>query len=423
MFHNKKMALTLLIVMVFAALPVVPSAAQDDVTVEFWVFSDFAAGDTGELLEQFANEFEAANPGITIEIIGKNPGDIVTGLVIGAGSGELPDVVSTQFGEGHNLLPADVLLDVAPYWAEMPAEWQAQFSPAAVEILTQGDAMWGIPLTGFATLLFRNLNVLESAGIDPAEPIRDWNHWLEQMQMIADSGAFASGKILGSSALGIKSYYGGIPGTSVRLSDDGSETLVDAEAYAQMLEFLLAAEEYNAEVPFHDQASTDLFITNEMAFIAYGPWRDGAFAAAAAEGDLRYDVVLIPGQVEGEYSGARGGEFLAVIDGPNAEAAWKWAAFLSDAPQMTRFAALTGRFVLNDVALQDPSVASNTLVQITAEAFPHSIDEAAFFQQVPDDYYSTFVDYTVLADQGVLSAEEAGAQVVELLNEQIAEMD
>ncbi len=50
-----------------------------------------------------------------------------------------------------------------------------------------------MPFTGYATFLYRNLNVLKAAGIDPAAPINRLDVWLEQMKAIKDSGNLGMG--------------------------------------------------------------------------------------------------------------------------------------------------------------------------------------------------------------------------------------
>lgn len=62
----------------------VPAPAED-VTLEFWTFNDFAVGKALELFETFIGEFESDNPGVKVNITGKPGGDILTGLITGAG--------------------------------------------------------------------------------------------------------------------------------------------------------------------------------------------------------------------------------------------------------------------------------------------------------------------------------------------------
>jgi multiple sugar transport system substrate-binding protein len=88
-------------------LPDLPkAAAAEPVTIDFWIFQDFLAGDAGALIKKFVSEFENANPGIKIHLVGKTAPDILSGVVMGAGSGALPDVTSTQYAFAGSLVKA-----------------------------------------------------------------------------------------------------------------------------------------------------------------------------------------------------------------------------------------------------------------------------------------------------------------------------
>jgi multiple sugar transport system substrate-binding protein len=94
-----KAALRLLSLAVMMAVPLLKSqrsAAAEPVTIDFWIFQDFLAGDAGVLMKQFATEFETANSGIKINLVGKKAPDIISGAIMGAGSGALPDAITTQ---------------------------------------------------------------------------------------------------------------------------------------------------------------------------------------------------------------------------------------------------------------------------------------------------------------------------------------
>ncbi|TIT43464.1 MAG: extracellular solute-binding protein, partial [Mesorhizobium sp.] len=66
--------------------------AQEPVTLEYWVYSDFAQGEALKLQQTFIEEFRKTRPNVTINISGKGDDDLTTGQVTGAASGNLPDV-------------------------------------------------------------------------------------------------------------------------------------------------------------------------------------------------------------------------------------------------------------------------------------------------------------------------------------------
>jgi multiple sugar transport system substrate-binding protein len=391
------------------------AAAADPVTIDFWIFQDFLTGDAGTLIKQFAKEFETANPGIKVHLVGKSAPDILSGVVMGAGSGTIPDVITTQYAFAGSLVKAGLIKDVASEWAAMPSSWQKQFSPWAVKILASDQKMFGIPLTGYATVLFRNLTVLKKAGIDPAAGVKDWADWLAQSKKIKESGYFASAKYLDNYWAQLN-FYGGIKGAQFGLTPDGKSVTMDAAKYADALAFMKDLQSYSSDVSFADQAATDLFVTNKMAFMVGGPFADPAFEQAKKQTGLDYDFILIPAKTADTHGGVYGGELLAVLNTPKADAAWKWASFLADAPQMKRFAAGLGRYVSNDVVLADPEIKTNALLQVTSQSFATSVPESPFMVDLPEQFFQPMSDSGSLVMLGKASPEEGAKNAVNQMN-------
>jgi multiple sugar transport system substrate-binding protein len=394
------------------------AAAAEPVTLEFWIFQDFLAGDAGALIKKFAAEFEKANPGIKIHLVGKKAPDILSGVVMGAGSGTLPDVITTQYAFAGSLVKAGLIKDVSSEWEGMPSSWQKQFSPWAVKVLTQGKQILGIPFTAYASILYRNLTVLKKAGIDPAAGIKDWADWLAQSKKIKDSGFFASAKYL-DFPWGHLSFYGGVKGAQLGLSSDGKSLTMDVAKYADALEFMKEFQSYSSDVSFADQAGTDLFTTNKMAFFVSGPFADPSFEQAKKEKGLQYDYILIPGQTADTHGAVYGGEFLAVLKTAKADSAWKWASFLADTAQMKRFAAGIGRYVSNDVVLADPEIKNNALLQLTSKAFETAVPEIPLMADLPEQFLQPMADNGTLILLGKETPQQAAKNAIDQMNQSL----
>ena len=65
-----------------------------------------------------------------------------------------------------------------------------------------------------------------------------------------------------------------------------------------------------------DQATRDLFISDQLAFHTIGPWVNPTYTQAAEAGGLKYDFVLLPGIEEGKHGGIQNYEFIGVAPGP-----------------------------------------------------------------------------------------------------------
>ena len=390
-----------------------PAAA--DVHLKFWTFSDYATGTAKDLLTTFLGEFEDAHPGVTVELIGKPGPDIVSGIVATSGTSESPDVVTSGLDTGGQLVAAGALKDLSAQWNASAADYRDQFDPSFVSVLGRDGHVWGVPFSAYATVLFRNLTVLDESGVDPAAPIADWADWKTAMDKVQAAGFVALPDYL-FGQWQFMSFYGGTADASFALSDDGHSTTLDAGNLSQTLEYLVSIQPATVNIDPTDQAAVDLFTSNEMAYLVGGPWMDPTFQEATTSG-LEYDVVPVPGVQAGATGGVRGGEYLGVpSSSANPDLAWELVEYLSDAAQTAQFASGLGRLVANDVALADPAVKSNELVQTTAAAFKSSADEVPLMRDMPSDFLNAFGDVLTAVDRGEMAPADGGQKIVDGLN-------
>jgi multiple sugar transport system substrate-binding protein len=395
-----------------------PSA--EAVTIEFWTFNDYAVGKALDIFNRFIKEFEEKNPGIKVNLTGKPGTDILAGLVAGAGSGDLPDSVQIQLGVGGDLIAASALADMAPYWDTMTEDYKKQFNPGAMTPCIQDGKVYGLPFSAYAAILFRNLKVLQKAGIDPQAGVKDWEDFASQLEKVSQTGAKGLGKILGNDWCQLH-YYGGVKGTSKqRIAQDGKSTDLKAEAYAALFEYALRIKPYCIGSFMYDTATHDLFMTDQLAFVSMGPWLAPTLEEAKAKSGLEWDAIEIPGQAEDWKGTVRGGEFTGIMPTDNKEAAWKWASFISDYPQEAIWAAEIGRLMANDKALQQPEVQKNWLVQLTGKAFNSAVDEALFMRKVATGFSQPEIDYGNLVDTGSMKPAEAAQAMVDEINKILA---
>ena len=127
-----------------------------------------------------------------INIAGKGDEALTTGQITGAASGTLPDIFMNTVGDGARLVDVNALKNIYSDWMAMPDEFRSQFNPELIDICSPEEGvMYCVPYTGYDSFMFRNLTVLKAAGIDPDEPIADWDAWLEQMEKVTKAGYLA----------------------------------------------------------------------------------------------------------------------------------------------------------------------------------------------------------------------------------------
>lgn len=398
--------------------------AQQQVELDYWVYSDFAQGEALKLQQKFIDEFESNHPGVTINISGRGDDALTSGQVTGALSGTGPDVFMNSTSAGAALVRAGAIKNIYDEWMAMPEEFRTQFNQDLIDTCSpEPEVMYCLPYTGYGSIMFRNLTVLEEAGIDPETPIRDWAHWLEQMQQISDAGKYAIPDMTQTWSSWAEIYSGTADSSEWGADFEDEETLVTAEAYLPAAQMFLDMAPYTTGTSRNDQATRDLFISDQLGFYVTGPWADPAFVQASEESGLRYDRVLVPGATEDQKGGIKGVEILGVAPNENADIAWKFAAFVADKKQATEWAATLGRYVANEAALASPEVVDNPLIQLTNEATKDALfNQPPFFvEPYPNDYWSALGDNAGRIAAGELSPEEGAAALVESLNEILAD--
>lgn len=414
---------TLLLTAAFCGLAF-SASAQDNIELEYWVYSDFAQGNALELQQKFIDEFIASHPGVTINISGKGDDDLTSGEVAGAMSGEGPDVFMNATSAGAALVSAGALKNVYEDFQAMPDEFKSQFTPDLVEVCSPNpNEMYCLPYTGYGSFMYRNLHVLEAAGIDPSAPIDDWATWLEQMKAIDAAGKKAvpdEAQVWAS----VAELYSGVATSDEWGADFASNTTkINPEKFAQVGQLLVDMKPFNSGTSRNDQATRDLFMSNELAFYITGPWVNPGFVDGGMVYGTDYDWVLVPGASADQKGGIKGHEFIAVSPGEHADLAWEFATYVADKNQQLQWATTLGRYVANADVMSNPEVTSNPLIEITNQATEKALfNQQPFFQEVyPSDYFSEIADVATSITQGDVSPEEGGQQLVETLNEILAD--
>lgn len=396
-------------------------AAQE---LQYWVYSDFAQGDALALQQEFIAEFEAENPGVKIVISGRGDDDLTSGQIAGAASGTLPDVFMNGLAVGAQLVEVGALANIHDDWMAMPQEFRDQFDADAIASCTpRPEEMYCIPYTGFGEIMYRNLTVLEEAGIDTATPPATWEEWYDQMLKVSESGKYAvpdQTQVFNSVASmyavrGDKSKWG--------IDFEARKTLIEPEPMTRVMQMFVDMAPLNSGTSRNDQGTRDLFITNQLAFHVVGPWVNPTYAQAAADSGLKYDFVLVPGGTDGDHGGIKSYEFVSVAPGPNREIAWKFANYITEKNQMARWAKLLSRYNANAAAMADPEVTALPLIVRSVEAVKYAMDVMPpyFEGAVPNCYRSIMTDMASAVADDEYSAEEGAEELIAELNDCLAE--
>jgi multiple sugar transport system substrate-binding protein len=406
------------------ALGAAGAAVAQDVTLEYWVYSDFAQGEALALQQEFIKEFTDQHPGVTINITGKGDDDLTAGQVAGAASGDLPDVFMNAQSVGAQLVEVGALSNLYDQWMAMPQEFRDQFDENALAgCMPKPDELYCLPYTGFGSLLFRNLTVLENAGIDTSTPPATWDDWFAQMQQVKDAGMYAipDETLVFNSIAEIYATTGDSSTWGFNWED--RTTRIDPEIMTRVLQKFVDMAPLTSGTSRNDQATKDLFISDQLAFHTVGPWVNPTYEEAAKTSGLNYDFVLIPGDEAGKTGGIRSYEMIGVAPGENQQIAFEFAAFITEKAQMARWATLLARYNANAAAMADPEVAALPLIKVSVDAAHGAMDVAApyFVDSVPSCYNSIVIDYASATADGEYTPEEGATEMIAELNDCLAE--
>jgi multiple sugar transport system substrate-binding protein len=139
----------------------------------------------------------------------------------------------------------------------------------------------------------------------------------------------------------------------------------------------------------------------------------------AAKG-LEYDYVLIPGATPDNKGGVRGTEFIGFSpNSKNLDLAWEFATYISDGPQLERWAKALGRFNSNNAAM---AKVSDPLLSITIDAAKSSLFERPphFTEAYPGNYYQVLQDNLAQITTGTLTPKTGAVELIKQLNATIA---
>lgn len=134
------------------------------------------AGDDGEfnrLVKTIYDEFEAANPGIDLQVEGTpDMQAYVTKTLLGHVAGTAPDVMRLDASSAAVFINNGVLLDLSEYINNDPSFSLDDYFPNVVDITRREKAVYGLPMGFTPMVLYYNKRLFDESGVPYPS-----NHW------------------------------------------------------------------------------------------------------------------------------------------------------------------------------------------------------------------------------------------------------
>jgi multiple sugar transport system substrate-binding protein len=264
-------------------------------------------------LDKVVEDFEAEYPNVNVELANVGTGNdhyVALQNAISAGSG-VPDVAQMEYYALPQFSIGESLADLSALGA---SELDGTYSPGPWGAVTDGDAVYGLPMDSGPMALFYNAKTFEKAGVEvPAT----WDEFVEAAKKIhasdpdtyitADNGdaGFATSMIW---------QAGGHPfevdGTdvTVNLADEGSTKF--AEMWQQLLD-----EDLVADVPAWSDEWFQGLGSGEIAALVTGAWMPANLESGAAPASGDWRVAPMPQWTAGAGETAEnGGSALSITE-------------------------------------------------------------------------------------------------------------
>ena len=260
--------------------------AQDQVTLDFWEgHSVQEESATIKMIEAF----EASHPDIKINRVKTSFGTNFEAITTALASGTAPDVSPIWSGFLSQFAANGALVDLTEYGAK---EMTAGIYPGAVDYVTWGEGIYGLPYAFDPRFLVYNEEAMAEAGI--TEPAQTFDEMVEQSEkLIKMNGSEVERYGFGLSAADSLAYffvnllyaYGGDI-----FNADGTEVVFNDEAGLKAGE-LIAKLASNPGNTLNAQADVvrQGVLTGRIGMVFDGPWV--FYAAKGTEGAEQYATV------------------------------------------------------------------------------------------------------------------------------------
>ncbi len=345
--------------------------------LRFW-----AMGAEGEVAQSLLPAFEAANPGIRVEVQQLPWSAAHAKLLTAFAGGDLPDICQI----GNTWLPEFVALGaLEPLSARLRASPTMDPADGFAGIWNTNivdGALWGIPWYVDTRLIFYRRDLLARAG--HATPPETWPQWLEAMEAIkrqVGSSGYAA-------LLPLDEYE---PLLTLALQQDepllaegggrGNFQSAGFKAalafYAEVFRRGLAPPSENTQIG----NVYDEFARGHFTFYVTGPWNLGEFKRRLPAVDQALWMTSpMPGP-RGPGAGIAGGSSLVVFShSVRKDAAWRLIEHLTEPDVQIRFWALTGDLPARKSAWAARSLADDP----RADAFRDQLQRAKSTPKVPE---------------------------------------
>lgn len=363
-------------------LAVMPAAAQDTITLDFY-FPEATANNAQAIFEEYAALFTEQNPGIEINVVYQGSyTDLrnITQTQLAAGEG--PDVAVMlatdllSFIEAGTIVPAQSFIDAMDDGAAYTDDFFDAFLLNAVD---ETGTIWAVPFQRSTPLLYYNADLFAEAGIEAAPRNRD--ELVEVAQALTTEDRWGLWFPSEGFPIWLFSAFQ-IGGGEPLVAERFDQVFFNTTATAEGLDYLLALSSEYGVMPEGALSWNDgptIFTSGQAAMLAH---TTGSLTRILNEATFEVGAAFLPFGAPGEdgtgYGAPTGGGNLYIFANSTPEeqaAAWAWVEFLSSPEIQADWTARTGY-----IAARESAWETETLTALVEERPQYAIarDQLAY---------------------------------------------
>lgn len=297
-----------------AAIIAGPAFAQEQVELDLWTIDD-----PGEYHYVMAEEYMAANPGVTINLRTVQFQDMVNDLARSIATGDAPDITYIDNPEVALFASRGMLLDLTPYIDASDVVNVDDIYPGPLASVTYEGGIYGLPRGANTLALYYNADLFTAAGLDPEAPPQTWDALYEAAKTLTDPAANVYG-IAFSAKNSEEGTFQFLPWVQMTGGDYDDIATPGAERALGVWKALVDERLASPDTLIRSQwDSTGTFNAGSAAMVISGPWE---IPRMSEEAQFDWRVALLPVPEEGADRASALGEgdnvILANSDQPDA---------------------------------------------------------------------------------------------------------
>jgi len=354
------------------------SSAGGKTVLTFW-----SRDSQKDFINPIIDKYNASQKKIQVKVTVIPQAEFVQKLGTAAATGTGPDVTSLDLVYAPFFAQAGALQDITAKAKSLP--YFDKLSPTHLRLGTYKGKIYALPFTAEASVLYYNKGLFKKAGLDPAKPPTTWAALESDAEKITALGGgikgfYFSGACGGCNVFTLSPLIWGSGGDIMQ----GEKAALDSPEVTDALTLYRSMWDKGLISP---SAKTDDGATFGGGFGdgKLGMVGSGAFQVGSLKKDhpdLDFGVTPLPGK-DGGSSSFAGGDTITIMKGTkNADAAWKFVQWATDAAQ--KAVAATGVVpVRSDIAASDYVTQDPRFVlladMMTKGNCPYSVVENALF--------------------------------------------